>query len=890
MKHTRLKKKTTRMASLLCLGLAIPASSLLADYSDYDNNELMRLATEARARGDMDAALAKIGALQERSPDNAAIANIQTAWQEEASVGVNGSNGETETTEAPEADPVAELTAEELRQQEEAIRDARAFMSSAQNLFSRGEYSSGLTRLSEAEELLPVNARTAGLIVDIRRMRSEGTLALAEQQLAQGEYSAARETFAAFRSMEDRTRQAERQAEIFARELNNPANIPVESVSPGFEANQEEIQVNILRGRAMFRAGDFENAENEFNLALARDPNNQEAIDFKRRIASILEVRRQYARETTRTEMLLNIARDWSTPTIVDRDFRATEVEVEGDLQRKLREIEIPLVNFSGVPLSRVVETLSNISVEFDRTGISPRGVNFVLIDPQNTNPEVNISLRNMRLGRILDFIMEQVGFQYDFDEDVVSVRPSDGPGTIGLITEIYPISQFAVIRMTGGSGGGAAPSPAVADPFAAPTSPAPTADSDGQSDDIRRFLQRAGVDFANVQGSNLVYDGASIIVTQSRRNQERIRTILAQYAEVKMVQIEAKFLEVQEGAMQELGVQWNFENMQRRRTIDGEEFSRVRGRSQGRELRALDGRDTADRFGSVVTRPVIAIDTDVATETTPIAVPQPIIPSVIDLAQEAGNFATILGRWGEYHVDAQIRALARKSGSDLLSSPKITVLSGQTADIIVAQEFIYPRSYSDPQISATSGDGGSSATISPATPLDFTMRPVGVEMSVTPTVEDDDYHINMTLRPRVTEFEGFVDYGGTAFASAVGIAATLPVTFLQPIFNTREVNTEVTVWDGATVVLGGLTREQTQTVNDKVPLLGDIPLVGRLFRSEGEAYEKRNLLIFVTASLVTPGGSPKNQALRNVQPGAVFQDHYFLTPGGTQRRVPAAE
>ena len=82
-----------------------------------------------------------------------------------------------------------------------------------------------------------------------------------------------------------------------------------------------------------------------------------------------------------------------------------------------------------------------------------------------------------------------------------------------------------------------------------------------------------------------------------------------------------------------------------------------------------------------------------------------------------------------------------------------------------------------------------------------------------------------------------------------------MPSGFYQPIFSVRKVKTEVTIWDGATVVMGGLTREQAVKIEDKVPLLGDIPLVGRLFRSEGESTQKRNLLIFVSARLVDPGG-----------------------------------
>ena len=74
----------------------------------------------------------------------------------------------------------------------------------------------------------------------------------------------------------------------------------------------------------------------------------------------------------------------------------------------------------------------------------------------------------------------------------------------------------------------------------------------------------------------------------------------------------------------------------------------------------------------------------------------------------------------------------------------------------------------------------------------------------------------------------------------------TIPSGFYLPIFSTREISTEVTVFDGATVVMGGLTRDEVRTVNDRVPILGDIPGIGRLFRSEGETRQKRNLLIFV--------------------------------------------
>jgi len=110
-------------------------------------------------------------------------------------------------------------------------------------------------------------------------------------------------------------------------------------------------------------------------------------------------------------------------------------------------------------------------------------------------------------------------------------------------------------------------------------------------------------------------------------------------------------------------------------------------------------------------------------------------------------------------------------------------------------------------------------------------------------------------------EFEGFINYGSpiqSTSTNALGqqvVNVITPNVINQPIFATRKVTTNVTVFDGATVVLGGLVREDVQSVEDKTPILGDVPVVGRLFRSKVDQHIKRNLIIFVTAKLVNPAG-----------------------------------
>jgi general secretion pathway protein D len=205
------------------------------------------------------------------------------------------------------------------------------------------------------------------------------------------------------------------------------------------------------------------------------------------------------------------------------------------------------------------------------------------------------------------------------------------------------------------------------------------------------------------------------------------------------------------------------------------------------------------------------------------------------------------------------------------MSAPSITTRSGQRATIEVVREFIYPTEFDPPQIpqnfgaTSTTSTTGTSATssfpVTPTTPTAFEMRPVGVRMEVDPVIGPDGYTIDLNLAPEVTEFEGFINYGSpinTSSTDALGNPTTVTLTenkIEQPIFSTRKVTTAVTVWDGQTVAMGGLIREDVQDVEDKVPILGDLPLIGRLFQSKAEDHFKRNLMIFVTARLIDPSG-----------------------------------
>jgi general secretion pathway protein D len=566
-------------------------------------------------------------------------------------------------------------------------------------------------------------------------------------------------------------------------------------------------------------------------------------------------------RVRTRDQLLEEVDQGWSRPVVIGEGREAMAQSDPGQVIGRLESVLIPKVEFRDLPLSQVVETLSEMSFRENED------LNLVLIDPQGRDPRVSIILRRLSLLRVLDFVVESVGFEYNLQEDAVVIRPRQGPG-FGLETAFYPVSRSTLIRLTGiRETAGLDPVPDMEDPFSPPA---------GNPEDQRReserslksFLQRAGIPFDDVEGADLALADGQLIVTQTQRNHGKLRQLLRRYREVKQVEIEARFLEVQERNLEELGLKWT-----------------VTSRSNRAEFKS-GGRSLAGAFTIGQEERQIVIDRE-GLDLPRIGQGAPVLPVTVDLAEEAEPVLGLRGAIGPAQLDLVLRALERQSGNDLLSAPKLTVLSGKTAEIVVAEEFRYPEMYGDTNAEVGRGDsnsGSAGVAITAGTPRSFTTRNVGVEMEVTPNVEEDN-SVSLRLKPKVTEFEGFVEYGGTSVAIASETTVTVPSGFYQPVFSVRRLDTEVTIWDGATVVMGGLTREHSVRVQDKVPLLGDLPLLGRLFQSAGESTQKRNLLIFVTANLVSPGGSPAFQYLPGVEPNSLFQGAAMSTPAGLSSR-----
>ena len=231
----------------------------------------------------------------------------------------------------------------------------------------------------------------------------------------------------------------------------------------------------------------------------------------------------------------------------------------------------------------------------------------------------------------------------------------------------------------------------------------------------------------------------------------------------------------------------------------------------------------------------------------------------------------------GNADLSMILHMLSQRSDTDLLSAPKVVTKSGQEAVMKVVTEYIYPTEFEVQISEMTSGggsgsSGGSGDPLAMVEPQNFEMREVGIILQVVPEVSAEGQMINLMLNPQVVSEPVWKNYGTkvpkTTYRPATPaelllnpLQLTIPETgymelpMEQPFFHVRSVQTQLSVYNGATVVMGGLITEDRKTMEDKIPFLGDLPYIGRIFRSRSEQSSKRNLLVFVTARLVDPAG-----------------------------------
>jgi general secretion pathway protein D len=396
------------------------------------------------------------------------------------------------------------------------------------------------------------------------------------------------------------------------------------------------------------------------------------------------------------------------------------------------------------------------------------------------------------------------------------------------------------------------------------------------------QYFTEQGVPFPAGAFAQYIASGSKLIVRNTQAAVDLIDTIVEGATGVAptQVEIESKFVEISQNNINELGFDWLLGPFSIGGGVYGDGGTRAGAQDLSTEYYANYP------FGSVGANPMTAGNRNGIGTSYNSAITANSLNALLAGVPQGTNLASpgVFGLAGVFtnpQFQMVIRALSQQKGVDLMSAPKVTTKSGVKAKIKVIREFPYPTEFTPPQVpppatSSTLTSGGlsgivvTSGIVTPSTPSAFEKRDLGVSLEVEPQVGADNYTIDLSLSPEVVEFDGFVNYGSPISGPRFNPAAILagnpsgiepfvvtPNVMNQPIFSVRKVTTSVSIWDGQTVALGGLIREDVQKVNDKVPILGDIPLAGRLFRSNVDQKIKKNLIVFVTARLMNAEGKP---------------------------------
>ena len=666
-----------------------------------------------------------------------------------------------------------------------------------------------------------------------------------------------------------------------AAKRNDPTFRNIDELSPGVRVKDDKVNELLVKGRARYLYGDYQGALDAYREVLQYQPNNSESKAYQIRIREMLSDNSgQWNRGVTKGKLLELLDESWKLPEVFNRENTKIADVGNDPVTEKMKTIRLPEGFVArDEPLDRALTKLSSLSQTYDK---DQKGVNIVPVTDGGESPTVNLQLRDVTVFQALDYLCKRVGYSFSVSPSgIVEVRKDAGDGL--LDTQFFELTQAAVVKMTGQGLNTTAPGGAAANPFGGAGGAAGPAEGNPQEMAIKSFLTRSGVPFE--PPATLSFDGTRLIVTQSPKNLDRVKNIIRRYSDIKQVHIEAKFIEVEQKALNELGVNWTLAPTQ-----GG--VGNVNAASNLRSInRVFASNNSAPKNLTINSQITSGGVTTNNLQTFPNVAP--VFPGGMNLGNQANTYSGVVSVLGQETLSVAIRAIEESAGSDLMSSPSLTVLDGKTAVIKVAQLLRYPQAYGDIQSNVGQGGGGgalgatsTSVAITAGTPQDFTVQEVGVTLEVTPTVAADD-SIALNLKPKVTEFEGFVEYGGTSVALTGGVTVTVPSGFFQPIFSTREVTTDVTVFDGATVVIGGLTREEVKTVDDKVPVLGNLPLIGAAFRSTGKSVQKRSLMVFVTANLVSPGGATLRSTHPGMRAGATFSNPTLISPAGAVYREP---
>lgn len=768
-----------------------------------------------------------------------------------------------------------EQLAAETRRREQSVQPLEKALLEGEKLAAQGEVLRAWEGLNRVWEETPEALRGTAVGQKAQQALAQWESRLAETEARLSHWPKARDW--ALRSLQRNPDNPSTQAVLEeADAILRRGTVGGEATNPAltnrFFDKLQGVQDGLKEAEQLRETGQLEKAEQRFEQVLQLDPFHAVATEGIRKIYEERALVAGQSRDLSNLQRRREVREAWNNIYPKKAAFQGG-TQVAGPLtasptfvlEQKMEEIVIPQVDFSGADLETIRRALNTLSRQYD-TDANKTGVNFVVSADVTSSQPVNLKLRNVSLGEVVRYVGQIAGVKYRMSEVGVTFSP-----LIETRPDLIPREFTVSPSFFRGAGGEAEPA------AAAPRGGATGLAGDGAGDaglSEQAKLEELGVKFPT--GAFAVYN----------RNTSRLRVvnnaemldligqlISAAEEQTLLIQVGVRLVEINQSDLDTITVNSSF------------------GGSGVDLLSAIPVGFLTNSTGGT---PNASTQQGVTAQLNQIQgvglLPNNTLQSFFQQGVLAGtnqttSYALNTMQFGGTILNgmqfrALITAVSQKSSANVLANPSIVLKRGQEGVIEVTQEFKYVQEYNDPQSSIRTFNPVQSTglfgivadsvpgpeTVISAFPSQISDAvPIGVKMGVKPDITGDNSRVLMELKPSFVDFEGFINYGtiiNSAFAASYYDAQVTILTnnIQQPVFVRRDLTLpSVEVSDGYTLMLGGLLREDIQKIDEKVPILGDIPILGRGFQGKTEQAIKKNTLIFVTPRILQVDGQPLN-------------------------------
>ncbi len=634
-------------------------------------------------------------------------------------------------------------------------------------------------------------------------------------------------------------------------------NSKIEKISPGYNEKVEDIKVLLKTASVYMDHKFYDKAQEALEKVLLKDPYNKEAAHSLNILYEKLKLAGAKRRRANYSEAMATLEWNWTeqlppAETVSEGDKPSVKTSEESGLHEKLQKIIFDNLEFDDASITSVISHLNSLSKQADPEHVGVSIVSNLTNTETAEVKRITMSFDHIPMGEAIRYICLGANLKYKIEENAVIIGDKNidemdtrffkvryaliasiAGDTVGATMEEEDFtdsetdidledtfSKDGEKKKSGGGGGGGGAG--VGGELGGGGA------SSSSNNAMVKYFSDRGIQFD--EGATIAYDrrAGTLIVKNTYENLRKLEHLLRDLdIQTPLVLIEAKIVEMTQTDLEELGFDWVFSSAGSSDTHPHWSFG---------ENSTLLRHYSADNSNT----------TDSSSQNYKFLNDLSILP----------NFG---GEGSNLNLSLTINAIDQHSKDEILSAPKVIATSGTTALIRMVEETYYPESWDDPELSVSEG----TIELTPPDPEFGDPTDIGIRFQVTPTVSPNNYTISLHLIPQVVSFSDWMEYPLMMYAGTTTIDN---ITIKMPIISRRDLDTNVKVFDGETIVLGGMLQDTTVERNDKWPFLGDVPLLGRLFSSQLYQSEKINLLIFVTARLINNDGVPVREgSLRGV-------------------------